>query len=123
MGYSVTMRKFVILKHECPQTIDHWDLMLEQSDHLTCWQAPLTPSKWGHSPITLTKIFDHRKKYLHFEGEISNNRGKVSQIDHGEYRYISKSTNEWEIELTGVTLKGTWKIKQMVGHQWELQKV
>lgn len=116
------MPKFVILKHECPNTADHWDFMLEQPDHLTCWQLPLAPPQWGHSPIEMTKIFDHRKKYLTYEGDISKSRGRVTQVDHGEYRCITKSKDEWHIEIQGTHVKGMWQIIKRKDDQWVLKK-
>jgi len=82
------MYRFVILHHQSP-TGDHWDVMLETDSALTTWSIP--PQSLTDLPFACpaTRLPDHRKHYLDYEGEVPGNRGTVSHIDAGTYEQLS----------------------------------
>ncbi len=93
--------RFVILRHEMPALEEdgsHWDFMLECGDSLLTFRWDCLPSTTDGSrlsSLTATRIADHRPLYLDYEGEISNNRGKVMRVLSGHFLSVSASdTNE-----------------------------
>ena len=82
------MHRFVILHHQSP-TGDHWDVMLETDSALTTWSIPPQSLTCLPFACSATRLPDHRKHYLDYEGEISGNRGTVSRLDAGTYEQLS----------------------------------
>ncbi|MGF1580114.1 MAG: DNA polymerase ligase N-terminal domain-containing protein [Gemmataceae bacterium] len=100
------MPRFVILEHDHPEL--HWDFMLEQGDVLKTWRLFEIPTPGATIPGELS--FDHRVKYLDYEGPISGNRGSVVQWDGGIYegslpRDVEQSV-PIEIEVYGSRVQG-----------------
>jgi len=114
------MPRFVILEHTQPGQPCHWDFMLEQDGKLLTWQVPLPPEQWGEQQITCTKIFDHRLKYLDYEGEISGKRGSVNRADAGEYTERSISPTYVEIELCIKAVSSVIRLEQIRIENWRL---
>ncbi len=75
---------FVIQQHTTNTGI-HWDLMLRLGDVLLTWQVELSPEQWSAGALCCRRIFDHRLKYLTYEGEISGDRGSVQIYAAGQY--------------------------------------
>jgi hypothetical protein len=82
------MHRFVILHHQSP-TDEHWDVMLETDAALTTWSVPPLLSIGSSFACPATRLPDHRKHYLDYEGEITGNRGTVARIDTGTYEQLS----------------------------------
>jgi len=99
------MYRFIILHHQSP-TDDHWDVMLETDTVLLTWSIP--PQLPGTSfACSATRLPDHRKHYLDYEGEISGNRGTVARIDAGTYEQLSPEV----YVLSGINFTGTLTVK------------
>lgn len=112
--------RFVLLEHSMPAHFElktHWDLMLDQASGLLTFQLPCLP-KCNAAPgpggaverpsasaeiLKVTRLPDHRRLYLTFEGEISGGRGHVrrlaggtakpcaaSRFDHVAYRLTAR---------------------------------
>ena len=54
-----------------------------------------------------TRLPDHRKHYLDYEGEISGNRGTVARIDAGTYEQLSPEV----YVLHGANFSGTLTVE------------
>lgn len=93
-------KRFVVQKHTT-STGQHWDFMLEYGDVLATWQIGINPGEWPGRMIECSRIFDHRLKYLDYEGAISGDRGSVSIALAGNYHPIKCEDQLWEIEMTG----------------------
>jgi hypothetical protein len=123
----ISMPRFVLLYHECPQGYDrasHWDLMLEAGGSLRTWALFELPKDWQAvqsftaSLVTICAaaseenfvgaelLGDHRREYLAYEGPLSGQRGRVTRIDAGSYRSLSESRQELKIKLNGGHLRG-----------------
>jgi hypothetical protein len=76
--------RYVVLRHEGVDD-PHFDLMFETSSGsaLATWRSPRWPIE---SDTSLTKLADHRRAYLDYEGPVSDNRGHVRRITSGFYR-------------------------------------
>ncbi len=104
---------FVVLKH-VRDADTHWDLMLQMPDKelLATWRIRVAPSLWiGHfGPIPAWQLPDHRMEYLHYEGEISGGRGRVSQVDGGVLELIAYNDQEINFILRGRMLHGRFAL-------------
>ena len=96
------MHRFVILHHQSP-TDEHWDVMLETDSALTTWSVPPLLSMGESFACPATRLPDHRKHYLDYEGKITGNRGTVARIDAGTYEQLSPEM----YVLHGVHFSGT----------------
>jgi len=83
-----TTVRFVILHHQLP-TSNHWDVMLEMDSALITWSIPPQCPSGTSFTCPANRLSDHRKHYLDYEGEVSDNRGVVSRIDTGTYEQLS----------------------------------
>ena len=91
MRYNARMRhqhRFVILHHRT-QTEDHWDVMLETDSTLKTWSIPPQCPTGSSFACPAKRLPNHRKHYLDYEGEITENRGTVARIDAGRYEQLS----------------------------------
>jgi hypothetical protein len=92
------MPRYAILTHDHPFL--HWDLLLEEGDHLRAWRLLVEPT--FDVPIAAQALPDHRRMYLDYEGPVSNDRGTVARWDHGEYERIDAGAGELRLMLQGV---------------------
>jgi hypothetical protein len=85
MTQEPTLR-YVVLRHE-GYGEPHFDLMFETApgSPLLTWRSGEWPLRTG---LELTRLGDHRREYLEYEGPISNNRGHVSRVAAGTF-YLS----------------------------------
>jgi hypothetical protein len=98
-------QRYAILHHKLPDS-EHWDLLLEDGNMLAAWQLAGKPTGPQALPLAATRIADHRKKYLVYEGPVSDNRGSVVRFDHGHYRVLERSEHRWLVHLAGQILFG-----------------
>ncbi|HUU85047.1 MAG TPA: DNA polymerase ligase N-terminal domain-containing protein [Phycisphaerae bacterium] len=101
----MAVRRYAILHHKLPGG-EHWDLLLEQDDTLASWQLSAEPHGPDALPLAAVRIFDHRKRYLDYEGPISGERGSVTQFDGGELRLLETGGQRWLFELAGRVFRG-----------------
>ncbi|MBN1763855.1 MAG: hypothetical protein JW860_01240 [Sedimentisphaerales bacterium] len=116
---TIEKPRFVIQQH-CQEEKYHWDLMFEQDQHLLTWQAPSHPDEWPGKKIDCLKIFDHRLKYLTYEGEISQNRGQVQIVAAGHYKPLEIGEKFYIVSLSGDTMKGILELRQTENDRWSL---
>ncbi|MBN2063378.1 MAG: hypothetical protein JW745_01150 [Sedimentisphaerales bacterium] len=81
----MSISDFVIQQHTTNTGI-HWDLMLRLGEVLLTWQVDKEPDHWSAEPLPCRRIFDHRLKYLTYEGDISGDRGRVQIYASGQYQ-------------------------------------
>lgn len=113
------MPRFAILYHDQIEK-PHWDLMLEHKKHLATWQVASNPQIWPSAPLTCTKIFDHRKKYLDYEGPLSAGSGEVQQIETGYYTSRIITDILWKVMLKSEDLNGMLLLSHIIDDQWQL---
>ena len=104
--------QYVILHHTgIPNP--HFDLLLDPggggNDHpLWTWRLPTHPDTWPTTLPPATRLPDHRRLYLTYEGEISNHRGTVTRIATGTATLLHQSTHHLtlrlQLETTPITL-------------------
>jgi len=111
--------RFVVQEHRKDQNV-HWDLMLEESEHLATWQVTAPPIQWGGIPLTCQKIFDHRLKYLTYEGLLSDKRGEVRILVAGTYQLVQISNDQWQVRLESDSISGLLGLRKIREDQWQL---
>ena len=111
--------RFVVQEHRKDQG-SHWDLMLEEGAHLATWQASLPPSEWSEIPLSCQKIFNHRVKYLTYEGSLSNNRGEVRIVVAGTYQTLQITDTQWQVRLESDSIRGKLGLHKIRDDQWQL---
>jgi len=82
----MTDMRYVVL-HHTDYGDAHFDLMIEpapDSEKLLTWRAAHWPAAAGD---TLSRIADHRRDYLNYEGPVSNNRGRVERVAAGKCEF------------------------------------
>ncbi len=94
------MPRFVILEHNWPTT--HWDFLLEAGEVLRAWRLAEEPAI-GRS-IAADRNFDHRTRYLEYEGPLSENRGTVRRWEAGQFEWLANAEDEVAVMLHGSRL-------------------
>lgn len=103
--------RFVLLFHQYTpgdERADHWDLMLEHEGQLLTWALAEQPAPGKN--IIAKALDDHRIEYLELEGEISHDRGSVSRVTSGVYRWkqdtvrhvaiLNNEVETWEVDFS-----------------------
>jgi hypothetical protein len=58
--------------------------------------------------------------YLDYEGPLSGQRGSVSRVDAGEFRWIERTEQQIVASLAGGELQGTLTAQSVGGESWRL---
>lgn len=127
------MPRFVLLYHDCPPNYErpsHWDFMLESGDVLRTWALAQLPDDWrvaharthaafpncpalaDNTEVAAQQLSDHRRDYLEFEGELTNNRGRVIRVAQGSYEMAAESASKWQVLLSGTTIDGPLQLER-----------
>ena len=97
----------------------HYDLLLETSRkaRLPTWRFPAWPVD---GPTPVTRMEDHRRRYLSYAGEIGGNRGRVSTRDFGIHQ-AERKRGHWVVKLRSSMLGrlGGVELMQLKGEKWE----
>lgn len=90
--------------------------MLEQEQCLLTFQMPRELREFTfEQELPVTRLADHRKLYLTYEGDISGGRGRVQIVDRGSYQIIEKDANFWRINFSGQGAQGVFSIRDPSG--------
>ena len=77
----------VLLRHDLPDGSSHFDWLLERPSHpglLTFRvQERIDRPEEGSGRFTATRLADHRRAYLIYEGPVSGERGSVTRVAEG----------------------------------------
>ncbi|MBN2584845.1 MAG: hypothetical protein JXL80_17405 [Planctomycetes bacterium] len=110
------MPRFVIQHHVYDDGDEHWDLMFEVGPALRTWSLPKPPDQPEHLPMCVRQLADHRIEYLEYEGEVSDNRGRVAIHDRGSYQWGDEveapidTLNELTVLVEGERLSGRFHL-------------
>ena len=112
----VAMQSLFVIQLHQTQNGNHFDLMLEQGQSLLTFQMPLPLCDFqAGQELSVTRLPDHRKLYLTYEGEISDGRGQVHIVDRGRYQMAEKNANFWVIIFSGQQAQGVFCIRDPSG--------
>ena len=115
------MARFVLLHHQLPPAhprASHWDLMIEAGDQLETWALDQLPQP-GRA-VRATRLANHRKWYLNYEGPVSRERGQVRQVDAGDFNVLTRDDNQLVLRMSGELLTGVVTLRQMAEDEWQV---
>jgi hypothetical protein len=72
--------------------------------------------------VEATRISDHRKSYLSYEGPVSRGRGEVHIVDGGSYELVQQEAGRWVLRLEGRRLAGWFVLRWEGGQRWTFQR-
>ena len=113
--------RYVILRHDdVPEP--HFDLMFETlpGSELATWRCPTWPID---RPTPLTRLKDHRRVYLDYEGKLSGQRGRVHRITHGTCEVEIGEDALWVIRLATVDQSLQLTLRQIDAEKWEASQL
>jgi len=99
--------RFVILAHEKPDGVVHYDLMIEIGGDLRTWCFAEPP---GSCAVTCRRLFDHPRRFLNYEGPLSEGRGRVRRHDIGFCHLEGGPGEALTLELRGRAITGTFRL-------------
>jgi hypothetical protein len=102
--------QYAILQHR-DRAGEHWDFLIEQPAALATWKLPRDPTAPGTLPVEGSRIADHRKVYLRYEGPVRGDRGHVRRVDGGVCRHLEVTESGWRFELQGGRLTGRFRLR------------
>lgn len=108
--------RYAILHHSgIPEP--HFDLLFEAipGSDLATWRSPVWPIT---TPTLLTRLKDHRRAYLDYEGELSQRRGRVERIAAGTCTIEIGEDAHWTIRLLTGVRPATLRIARQAGDDW-----
>jgi hypothetical protein len=101
-----------------------YDLMLEDGPALATWQIPVSPPEIGQGQsISATKLPDHRRHYLDYQGPVSGNRGEVGRLDRGTYELLARAEGLWRVKLRGGAIEADFELVRQEGNVWQLHRL
>lgn len=127
------MPRFVLLYHDCPPHYprpSHWDFMLEADDSLRTWALKSLPGSWRaaqlltaqkhpqcpsaaeSNEVPAEELGRHRREYLDFEGEISDDRGHVIRIAAGTFSSDLETPDVWRVTLGSDVIEGQIELQR-----------
>lgn len=119
---ATTNRPFVLLWHEAPRGSDftsHWDLMIQDGDELATWRLERDLERSAKQ--TARRLKNHRLAYLTYEGPVSELRGSVRRLNHGNFVVQSWTAHEISGELHSQTGTICLRLSRSdASDQWEL---
>ena len=110
--------RYVVLHHS---DVDepHFDLMFETlpGSMLATWRSAEWPID-GATP--LTRLRDHRRLYLEYEGDLSGDRGTVMRVAEGTCQVEVGENAVWRIQLLTGSPPATLVLRQITDEHWEV---
>lgn len=113
--------RYVVL-HHCGVSEPHYDLMFETSpgSALATWRSAAWPIEQFTS---LTRLRDHRRFYLTYEGDLSDRRGTVIRVAEGKCKLEIGENSKWKIEILSGAPPQILALRQVDGETWEARPV
>jgi hypothetical protein len=101
-------RRFVVHEHTVAPGDVHFDLMIEDGDVLVTFQLDGAPAIGARG----RRSFDHRVRYLDYEGELTQDRGSVEIWDRGELVDVrgEPRANRYRVRFSGERLVGLYEL-------------
>jgi hypothetical protein len=122
-------RHTVLLRHRHPAG-DHYDWMLDDpsappnTGKLVTFRVDELADQWiTRRVVEATRLADHRRVYLEYEGALSDGRGAVTRVDEGICRPRLWRANRFVLDVRMSGLRGTVEAAQVDGQRWRVRVV
>ena len=114
-----SLLQFVVLWHSGIAE-PHFDLMFETfaGSELAAWRSSVWPIE---KRVSITRMKDHRRAYLQFEGELTQRRGRVERVGGGLCEVVIGENSVWRIGLAGSG--DVLEFRLIEGENWEAYRV
>src|SRR5579864_8116884 len=116
MMKAMNRLRYVVLRH-ADVSEPHFDLMFETlpGSMLATWRS----EQWPIEPNTpLTRLRDHRRLYLDYEGDIAGDRGTITRVAEGTCEVEVGPAVTWTIRLLSGTTPQVLTLRQIDGEMW-----
>ena len=115
-------RRFVVLLHSWKGG-DHYDLMIDDGGRLATFKSIHPPESAGNDGLECTRIGEHRRIYLDYEGPVSEDRGFVRRHDAGTCILEARSESQWRVTFQGRRLRGSFRLDRLdqSAEAWRLE--
>jgi hypothetical protein len=113
--------QFVVHAHKRIDEPVHYDLMLEKGAVLETFRLALSPEMMKKRSCGATKIDDHPRKFLTYEGSVHGGRGSIEMVDSGTYKLAGNEEKRLELEFCGTILKGRFVLEHIDGDMWKFE--
>jgi hypothetical protein len=109
--------RYVIL-HHTDVAEPHFDLMFETlpGSDLATWRSQIWPIE---QPTTLTRLRDHRRFFLQYEGALTQERGMVQRIADGDCDVTILEDAEFKLSILNGTTPTTLRLCKISDNQWQ----
>ena len=112
------MARFVVLEHT-QNGSRHFDLMLECGGALRTFSFARFPA----ANASCERLFDHRMRYLDFEGDIGRGKGAVRRVESGGCEMIEDSPTVVRVMLAGAMLRGAFVLSRTERGDWTFSRM
>ncbi len=104
-------RRFAVQRHTTGEGAVHFDLMIEEGEVLVTLQLAEPPEEAASG----RRSFDHRLRYLEYEGELTGGRGRVALWDRGELEDVEGAPRaaRYRARLAGARLQGLYLLEEL----------
>ena len=109
---------FVVQRHTKQGRV-HFDVMVQRGESLATWSFPELP--WQEE-VAGKRNFDHRLKYLTFEGELGGIRGATTIVDRGTCEILEWDDKHLEVVFKGSLLAGRYMLVRGSAQTWTLSR-
>jgi hypothetical protein len=100
----------------------HFDLLVETvvGSDLSTWRLPAWPVE---GETEATRLKDHRRFYLTYEGEISSHRGRVERVAGGECDLEAGPYSALKVHFRTGGPVGTLQLRKVAGDDWRARSL
>lgn len=111
--------RYVVLRH-AEVSEPHFDLMFETlpGSMLATWRSESWPIE---QRTPLKRLRDHRRLYLEYEGELTDQRGSVYRMAEGNCQVEIGENAIWTIRLLTGAPPQRLVFRQISAEQWEVE--
>ncbi|HRP63571.1 MAG TPA: hypothetical protein PK400_09785 [Phycisphaerales bacterium] len=116
----------VVLRHELPDGSAHWDWMIapavEGTAPLITFRLNDRPDSHNPKELAATRLPDHRRLYLNYEGPISGDRGHVRRVRAGMIvgGFLGPTRGELRIHWAAPAEAATVRLTLENSDQWRI---
>jgi hypothetical protein len=113
--------RYVILHHSSGAEGSHYDLMFETlpGSMLATWRSEIWPIE---APAQLTRLRDHRRLYLDYEGDLTDQRGTVYRVAEGTCDVEVGADAVWTIRLLSGTSPQSLVFTRLDAEGWRVER-
>ena len=112
----MSLRYSILWHHDVSEP--HYDLMFETypGSDLATWRSPTWPIE---SPVDISRLKDHRRFYLEYEGDLSDHRGRVERVAGGACDVQINEGARWIVTLKTGASPTRLLLQQIDAEHWQ----